>query len=69
MAVRLPRTLADAAHLKPGSSVDVQSHGGRIVLTAVPVKKYRLADLLKGMTRKHRHPLLLDDPPRGREIW
>ena len=69
MAVRLPRLLTEAAQLRPGSQVDLQTKDGRIVLTPVRIKKYRVEDLVKGMTRRNRPPLLLEDRPRGREIW
>lgn len=69
MAVRLPRTLVEAADLKAGSSVDLAARNGCIVLTPVRPARHRLADLVRKITKRNRHGALLEDAPRGREVW
>jgi len=56
LAVRIPRSLAEDTKLKPGESVNMASRDGKIVIAAVR-QKFRLADLLKGVTSNNRIPL------------
>lgn len=69
LAVRLPKPLAQTAALKPGSAVTIEARSGQVTITLVRSPKYRLEDLVRGITKKNRHPLLFDDRPRGREVW
>ena len=43
-----------------------RKRGASILTTA---GRFQLEDLVKGVTRRNRPPLLLEDRPRGREVW
>ena len=69
LGVRLPKAAADEARVRDGSAVDVRVEEGEIVMRPVRRPRYRLSDLLKGFTRRNRHPEADWGPPRGREAW
>jgi antitoxin MazE len=68
LGVRLPRGLANEAHVAEGSEVDVQVRRGDIVLRPVRRKKYRLADLLAQITPENLPEKVDMGPPVGREL-
>jgi antitoxin MazE len=66
LAVRLPRQVAEAAGLGEGSKVELEVVGG--VVRLVPTRpRYRLEDLLAGMTPENQ-PESFDDGPVGEEL-
>lgn len=73
LAMRLPKELADSFNLKVGSQVIfIRSKDNFSIQpqTKVEIPKYTLEDMVKGITKKNRHKLILpDDKPRGKEIW
>ena len=69
LAVRIPRSLAEDTKLKPGESVNMASRDGKIVIAAIRQQKFRLADLLKGVTSNNRHQEVVTGNPVGLEIW
>ena len=69
IAVRLPKAVAQAAFLSEGSAVMIEAKDGRILLTPLHKPVYRLANLVRGITRKNRHRLIEMGKPRGREVW
>jgi antitoxin MazE len=69
LAVRIPHSFAEDAQLKSGAEVNVSLHEGKIVLAPARRKRYRLATLLKGVTRGNRHAEVPSGGPVGKEIW
>jgi antitoxin MazE len=68
LALRIPKVHAEAAALKEGSEVEITVNEGRLVVT--PLRRhYRLADLVRGITRNNRHDPVDWGRPRGREAW
>ena len=69
LAVRIPDEFAENLNLRDGSPVRFEQTGNKIIIVkAKPF--YTLEEMLKGMTKKNRHKLILpDDKPRGKEIW
>ena len=52
-AVRIPAAVLDAAHVQIDEEVDIREEDGRIVIEAAREKKYKLDDLLKGITKSY----------------
>jgi antitoxin MazE len=71
LAVRIPADLAEACALTEGTELEVRHEGG--VLMLVPDrarrKRYALAHLVAGITRRNRPELVDWGRPRGREAW
>lgn len=65
LGVRIPKQLAKQLHLHPGSLVSLQVNDGCLVIQT----EYNLESMLKGITPKTKHRLLLDDGKRGGEEW
>jgi antitoxin component of MazEF toxin-antitoxin module len=62
--VRIPSVLAEDAHLQEGVEVEVTVREGQLVI--VPV--LALAELVAGITPENL-PELVDEGPRGGELW
>jgi antitoxin MazE len=69
LAVRIPRPYAADAGLQEGSTAELRVEDGRIVLEPVRIPKYRLEDLLEGVSEDNLHPEVGAEGPVGREIW
>jgi antitoxin MazE len=48
---------------------DKDEKAGRIVIEPVREKKYKLEDLLKGITKDNIHQEIDFGAPQGKEIW
>jgi antitoxin MazE len=68
LGVRIPRSFAADVRVEPGSVVDISLvRGGLMVRAARP--RPRLADLLKGISRRNLHAEVDSGRPKGREAW
>lgn len=67
LGLRIPKDLAARAGLLPGSRVEVEAEGDRIVISRAR-PRYVLADLLKGMTPEAMRDAFDWGPDKGREI-
>lgn len=68
LALRLPRALAASVHLTEGSAVELHIEGNSLVVT--PSRpRYRLDDLLAGVTPQNRHAETDWGPAQGEEAW
>jgi antitoxin MazE len=73
LAVRIPKSAADAIRACDGKKVELTVHDGALVLRplAKPKRKprYTLDELLAGMTRDNVPAEIEWGPPRGNEAW
>ena len=72
LALRIPKALATETGLGENAEVELSSDNGRLVIT--PRKrtrkgKYKLKDLLRGITPENLHGEISFGPPVGREVW
>ncbi len=69
LGLRIPRTFAADAKVEPGSVVDIALERGGLMVRPARRKKYALADLLKGITKRNLHGEVATGDPVGREVW
>ena len=69
LAIRLPKAVAEASGLNEGHRIRFESARGRVTLAAEPSPKYTLKELLRGYSRRRRHPESDWGRPRGGEAW
>ena len=69
LALRIPKTVARDTQLKNGSIVNLAVRKGTVIIEPVKKTKYRLDDLLKGVSKKNIHDSVDTGPPVGREVW
>lgn len=67
LAVRIPRALAERAHIAEGTPIELREENGRIVIEPV-VPPLRLEDLLARVTPEAMHEAFDWGPDVGREI-
>ncbi|OFZ68238.1 MAG: PbsX family transcriptional regulator [Betaproteobacteria bacterium RBG_16_56_24] len=68
-AVRIPASVMVAAHVDLDQAVEVREEQGRIVIEPVRRKKYKLDELLGGITGKNQHKPIDTGAPVGKEVW
>lgn len=66
LGVRIPKDIATRLGLTDGVRVEVETEGSRIIITAAQ-PRYRLEDLLTGVTPEVMHEAFDWGPDRGRE--
>ena len=69
LAVRIPKSVAEDTQLTAGKAVSLASHEGRIVIAAVRQRRFKLNDLLKGVTSRNRHGEVFTGNAVGQEMW
>jgi antitoxin MazE len=69
LGLRIPRSFAADARVGPGSVVDISLVRGGLLVRAARPKRYRLDDLLKGITKRNLHAEVDAGSPVGREEW
>lgn len=71
VGIRVPKKVVEQAHLKIGEELSLSIQGNSIVLT--PMKrarrKFKLEDILKGVTPKDVGGEIDWGKPLGKEIW
>jgi len=67
LGVRIPKHIAERAGLREGARVDIDAEADGIVITRAR-PRYRLAELLQGMTPEAMREAFDWGPDRGREI-
>ncbi len=67
LGVRIPRSVALEANLRPGASVDISAADDSIVIRPVCRPRYRLAELMEGVTRRNLHQEVETGHPVGKE--
>lgn len=66
LGLRIPMQLAKQLQLHLGSPVNIEIDNGTIVIHP---PKYSLDNMLKEITAKNQHHLILDDDQQGTEEW
>jgi antitoxin MazE len=72
LAVRIPKALAAEAGLSENAEVELSSDSGRLIVSArkrTRKRKYKLKDLLRGITPENLHGEISFGPPVGGEVW
>jgi antitoxin MazE len=69
LAVRIPKALAQETAFGEGDEVDLRADEQRIVLERPEPKRYRLSDLLEGVTKTNLHNAVDFGASVNREIW
>jgi len=67
LALRLPKALADEFRLEQGSAVELRVVGGKLVIEPQRPPQYRLADLLKKVSKRNVHAEIKTGEPVGKE--
>jgi len=67
LALRLPKALANEAHIAEGSLVELVRTDDGVLVKARRKPHYRLSELLAGVTKKNVHPETDWGRPVGRE--
>jgi antitoxin MazE len=69
LAIRIPHNVAKQARIGEGDSLALSlQRDGAIVLRSTR-RRYRLSELVAGITRKNRHQETTWGPPIGEETW
>ena len=66
LAVRVPREAAETVGLRAGVALDLTIEDDAIVLRR---RRYDIGELVAAMSEAEQPPLLMEDEPRGSEIW
>ena len=69
LALRIPKAVARDTQLKNGSVVNLAVREGMVIIEPVKKTKYRLDELLKGVSKKSLHASVDTGPAVGREVW
>ena len=69
LALRIPKAVARDTHLENGSVVNLVVRQGKVVIEPARKAKYRLDDLLNGVSKKNIHASVDTGPAVGREVW
>ncbi len=69
LGVRIPKSVAQDAEVTEGACVDLKLEDGRLVITPVDKRRYRLGDLLAQVTRENLHAEVGTGRAVGRETW
>jgi antitoxin MazE len=69
LAIRIPKPFAAEAGVSQGGEVDLVVSRGRLVVAPLGAARYRLRELLAGVTASNRHREADFGGRVGREIW
>ena len=69
MAVRIPKTVADAARLRPGDHLEMAVEGSGVVQLRKKKGKQSLKNLIRGISPKNVHTVIDWGIPEGKELW
>lgn len=69
LGLRIPKSFAADAAVKPGTVVDIALVRGGLMVRAAQPAKVRLADLLRGITEGNLHGEVSTGRRVGREVW
>ncbi len=69
LALRIPKAVARDTQLQNGSVVNLAVRKGTVVIEPVKKSKYRLDELLKGVSKQNIHRSVDTGRAVGREVW
>ena len=69
LGLRIPSSFAKEAGIGTGSVVDLSIRDGDLLVRSVRRRKFRLDELLRGITPSNRHEEVTTGRPHGRESW
>ena len=69
LAVRIPKTLATEAHLAQEAVVELAVAKGKLIIAPIKKQKYKLEELVSGITDENIHKEDIRGPVVGREVW
>lgn len=69
LIVCIPNDLADKLELKAGSEIELRIVNGCLKLYPPGAPRYRLEELVEGITSENRHDEVDWGPPVGEEVW
>ncbi|MCH8062243.1 MAG: AbrB/MazE/SpoVT family DNA-binding domain-containing protein [Chloroflexi bacterium] len=69
LALRIPKALAEEAHVRQNTQVEISLVNGKIVVEPVKPPAWTLEDLLEGITEENLHLEVESGPSVGKEVW
>lgn len=69
LGLRIPKSFAQEAGVEAGSEVDLSVEDGDLIVRPRRGPRYRLKDLLRGVTAKNVHDEIETGSPVGKEVW
>ncbi len=69
LGLRIPKSLAEDAAVKEGTTVDVSLSNGTLTIRPLPETSYALKDLLSQVTNQNLHGEVSFGQPEGQEAW
>ena len=69
LALRIPKALAEEAHVRQNTQVELSLVDGKIVVEPVKPPAWTLGDLLEGITDENLHSEVESGPSVGKEAW
>ncbi len=69
LAVRIPKPLAEQAHITQGSLVEIKIVDDVLQIKPVAPQQYTLAALLEGITEENLHDEVDTGEAQGKEVW
>jgi antitoxin MazE len=69
LALRIPKAIADNAHIKNNTAVDISLVDGRLVVHPLSQSPWTLEQLLAGIHKSNLHHEVNTGLPSGKELW
>lgn len=69
LAVRIPKPFAAELGIEEGTVVELALDLGKLVITPVTRRQFKLRGLLRGVTRRNVHGEVKSGSAAGREAW
>jgi antitoxin MazE len=69
LGLRIPKAFAKQAGIDAGSEVDLSVEDGELIVRPNRIPRYRLKDLLRGVTAGNLHEEIETGDPIGKETW
>jgi antitoxin MazE len=69
LGLRIPKSLAEGAHVREGTTVYLALDKGRLIIKPTGEKVFKLDDLLANVTKENVHDEITTGGPVGKEAW
>lgn len=69
LGLRIPKSFADEAHVRQGSTVDLAVRDGQLVIKPILRPTFDLEELLSHVSKSNVHDEIDAGSPLGREAW